>query len=58
MFIAIKVRIIYLELLISSVASPNAELGGGPFMLVYIIVCIVTIITIIAVKIKNRMETK
>lgn len=44
--------------LISRVATPTAQLGGGPYMLVYFAVCIATFIAILVVKIKNRMENE
>ena len=44
--------------LISRVTNPTAQLGGGPYMLVYFAVCIATFIAILVVKIKNRMENK
>jgi hypothetical protein len=44
--------------LISRVATPTAQLGGGPYMLVYFTVCIATFIAILVVKIKNRIENE
>lgn len=41
-------------LLISRVATPTAQLGGGPYMLVYFGICIVTFIAILMINIKNR----
>ena len=42
--------------LISRVATPTAQLGGGPYMLVYFAVCIATFLAIIVVNMTNRME--
>lgn len=39
--------------LISRVANPTAQLGGGPYMLVYFAVCIATFIAIVIVRFKN-----
>jgi len=44
--------------LISRVSTPTANLGGGPYMMVYFAVCIVTFIAILVVKIKNRRENR
>ena len=44
--------------LISRVATPTAQLGGGPYMLVYFAVCIAASLAILVIKIKNRMENK
>jgi len=44
--------------LISRTTSPTAQLGGGPYMLVYFAVCIVAFVAILAIKIKNRMANK
>jgi hypothetical protein len=44
--------------IIARVATPTAQLGGGPYMLVYFTVCIVTFIAIVIVNIKNRTENK
>jgi hypothetical protein len=44
--------------LISRIANPTAQLGGGPYMLVYFTVCIVTFIAILIGKIKNRIDIK
>ena len=42
--------------LIARVANPTAQLGGGPYMLVYFAVCIATSLAILVIKIKNRKE--
>lgn len=39
---------------ISRVAVPTAVLGGGPFMLVYLLVCLVTFAAIVILKIKKK----
>jgi len=44
--------------LISRVATPTAQLGGGPYMLVYFAVCIATFLAIMVVNMTNRMENK
>ena len=44
--------------LISRIATPTANLGGGPYMLVYLTVCIATFIAILVIKIRNRTENK
>jgi hypothetical protein len=44
--------------LISRVANPTANLGGGPYMMIYFAVCIATFIAIVVVKIKNRIENR
>ena len=44
--------------LISRVATPSAQLGGGPYMLVYFAVCIAAFIAILVIKIKNRTVKK
>jgi hypothetical protein len=41
-------------LLISRVATPTAQLGGGPYMLAYFAVCITTFAAILLVNIKNK----
>jgi len=41
--------------LISRTVTPTAQLGGGPYMLVYFAVCIAASIAILVIKIKNRM---
>jgi hypothetical protein len=38
--------------LISRVANPTAQLGEGPYILVYFAVCIATFIAILVIKIK------
>ena len=40
--------------MIARVTTPSAQLGGGPYMMIYFIVCIVTFLAIIAVKIKKK----
>jgi hypothetical protein len=42
--------------LISRVANPTAQLGGGPFMLTYFAICIVASLAILVIEIKNRMR--
>ncbi len=44
--------------LISRVTTPTAQLGGGPYMLVYFAVCIAASLAILIIKIKHRMENK
>ena len=44
--------------LISRVANPTAQLGGGPYMLVYFAICLTTFIAVLVVKIKNRRENR
>ena len=46
------------SVLISRVANPTAQLGGGPYMLAYFAVCIVTFIGIVMERIRNRKESK
>jgi len=41
--------------LISRTASPTAQLGGGPYMLMYFALCIAASIAILVIAIKNRM---
>jgi len=50
------IPVIYLlgTLMIARVTTPSAQLGGGPYMLIYFLVCIITFITIIAMKIKKK----
>ena len=43
-------------LLISRVANPTAQLGGGPYMLVYFAVCITSFIAILVVNVKSRQK--
>jgi hypothetical protein len=43
--------------LISRVANPTAQLGGGPFMLVYFAICIAASLGILIIEIKKRMKT-
>jgi len=40
--------------LISRTATPTAQLGGGPYMLIYFAVCIAATIAILIIQIKNR----
>ena len=42
--------------LISRVVTPTAQLGGGPYMLVYFVVCIVTFVAVLVVNFMNRTE--
>ena len=42
--------------LITRVTTPNAQLGGGPFMLVYFAVCAVTFLAIIVINIKKTIK--
>ena len=51
---AIPVTYLLGTLLMSGVVTPTAELGGGPFMLVYFAVCIATFIAILVVNIKSK----
>jgi len=50
------IPVIYLlgTLMIARVTTPSAQLGGGPYILIYFLVCIITFITIIAMKIKKK----
>jgi hypothetical protein len=41
--------------LISRIATPTAQLGGGPYMLAYFAVCITTFLAIVVVNMKNRL---
>jgi hypothetical protein len=43
--------------LISRVVTPTAQLGGGPYMLVYFAVCIATFGAILVVNFTGRMES-
>lgn len=54
------IPIIYLggTALISRTATPTAQLGGGPYMLVYFALCIAASIAILIINIKNRMARK
>lgn len=45
-------------LLISKVTNPTAQLGGGPLMLVYLFLCIIASIVILAMYFKRRQENK
>ena len=49
------IPVVYLlgTLMIARVTTPSAQLGGGPYMIIYFIVCIITFIAIIAMKIKK-----
>ena len=40
--------------LISRTAAPTAQLGGGPYMLIYFALCIAASIAILVITIKNR----
>jgi len=40
--------------LISRTVSPTAQLGGGPYMLIYFALCIAASIAILVISIKNR----
>ena len=42
--------------LISRVATPTAQLGGGPYMLAYFAICIVTFIATIVVNVSSRFR--
>jgi len=44
--------------IISRTATPTAQLGGGPFMLIYFTLCIAAFIAILVIKIKNRLAKK
>jgi hypothetical protein len=44
--------------LISRVVTPTAQLGGGPYMLVYFVVCIVTFVAVLVVNFMNKTENK
>jgi len=44
--------------LISRTASPTAQLGGGPYMLIYFALCIAASIAILVITIKNRRTKK
>jgi len=44
--------------LISRTAAPTAQLGGGPYMLIYFALCIAASIAILVINIKNRMAKK
>ena len=50
------IPIIYLggTALISRTTSPTAQLGGGPYMLIYFALCIAASIAILVITIKNR----
>jgi hypothetical protein len=43
---------------ISRTASPTAQLGGVPYMLIYFALCIAASIAILVINIKNRREKK
>jgi hypothetical protein len=42
--------------LISRVATPSAKLGGGPYMLVYLVVCVIASLAILIIKIRNKFH--
>jgi hypothetical protein len=44
--------------LISRVITPTAQLGGGFYMLVYFVVCIVTFVAVLVVNFMNKTENK
>ena len=44
--------------LISRTAAPTAQLGGGPYMLIYFALCIAASIAILVINIKNRVAKK
>ena len=50
------IPIVYLggTTLISRTVSPTAQLGGGPYMLIYFALCIAASIAILVISIKNR----
>ena len=54
------IPIIYFSgtILISRTANPTAQLGGGPYMLIYFAFCIAASIAIWVIKIKIRMVKK
>ena len=54
------IPIVYLggTALISRTASPTAQLGGGPYMLIYFALCIAASIAILVIIIKNRRAKK
>ena len=54
------IPIVYLggTALISRTASPTAQLGGGPYMLIYFALCIAASIAILVITIKNRRTKK
>lgn len=54
------IPIVYLggTALISRTASPTAQLGGGPYMLIYFALCIAASIAILVITIKNRRAKK
>ena len=54
------IPIVYLggTALISRTASPTAQLGGGPYMLIYFALCIAASIAILVITIKNRLSKK
>jgi hypothetical protein len=53
---AIPLIYVYGSALIARVATPTAQLGGESFMLVYFLVCIITFLLILIIKIKNRKK--
>jgi len=52
----IPVIYVFGSALISRVVTPTAQLGGGPYMLVYFVVCIVTFVAVLVVNFMNRTE--
>jgi hypothetical protein len=54
------IPIVYLggTALISRTTSPTAQLGGGPYMLIYFALCIAASIAILVITIKNRRAKK
>jgi hypothetical protein len=44
--------------LISRVVIPTAQLGGGPYMLMYFVACIVTFVAVLVVNFTNRTENE
>ena len=44
--------------LISRTTAPTAQLGGGPYMLIYFALCIAASIAILVINVKNRMAKK
>ena len=54
------IPIVYLggTAVISRTASPTAQLGGGPYMLIYFALCIAASIAILVITLKNRWAKK
>ncbi|UCH01535.1 MAG: hypothetical protein JSV20_06650 [Candidatus Bathyarchaeota archaeon] len=44
--------------IITRVATPTAHLGGGPYMLIYFALCIMTFLAILVVNVTKRTENK